>query len=221
MKTLRCNILSVILTVVFLSGSLFAEGEAEGVSPEIALQRLMLGNKRFVKSKVIHPNQNAKRRGDLTKGQHPFAIVVTCSDSRVSPEILFDLGLGDIFVIRVAGNVVDDNALGSIEYAAEHLGSKLVVVLGHSKCGAVSATVQGGEIPGHIKSITDAIKPAVDKAKSQSGDVIENSIKNNAKLVAEKIRTSKPILEELIKENKLMVAPAEYDISTGTVTLLK
>jgi len=180
-----------------ISGNILA-GKDE-VSPEAALQRLMSGNKRFVESKAINPNQSAKRRTEVANEQRPFAIIVTCSDSRVAPEVLFDLGLGDIFVIRVAGNITDDNALGSIEFAAERLGSNLVVVMGHSKCAAVIAAVQEGEIPGCFKSITDAIKPAVDMAKSQSGDIIENSIKNNAKLVAEKIRASKPILEELVK----------------------
>lgn len=221
MRRTKNGILSVFLTIVFLSTSLLAEGHEEGVSKEIALQRLMNGNKRFVKNQLTHPNQNSKRRTELSKGQHPFAVVITCSDSRVTPEILFDQGLGDVFVVRVAGNIVDDNALGSIEYAVEHLGSKLVVVLGHSKCGAVDATVKGGEAPGHIKSLVDAIKPSVDMAKTQTGDILENSIQNNIKSVVEKIRTSKPILEELSAKEEIMVVPAEYDITTGAVTLLK
>ncbi len=215
------SIISVALSVIFLFTSLFAEGTEKGVSSEVALQRLMLGNKRFVNSKLKHENQTAKRRAELTKGQHPFAVVVTCSDSRVAPEILFDQGLGDIFVIRVAGNIVDDNAMGSIEYAVEHLGVNLVVVLGHTKCGAVGATVQGGEAPGHIKSICDAIKPSVEKAKTQDGDVTDNAIINNIIAVTQKIMESEPILKELVHENKISVAPAEYDITTGKVTLLR
>lgn len=215
------SILSISLSVMFLFTSLFAEGNEKGVSSEVALQRLMLGNKRFVSSKLKHENQTAKRRTELAKGQHPFAVVVTCSDSRVAPEILFDQGLGDIFVVRVAGNIVDDNALGSIEYAVEHLGANLVVVLGHTKCGAVSATVSGGEAPGHIKSLCDAIKPAVEKAKKQDGDVLDNAIINNIIDVTQKIMDCEPILKELVKENKISVAPAEYDITTGKVTLLR
>ena len=214
-------IMPVFISLVLIYTSLFAEGKEEGVSKEIALQRLMLGNKRFVNSKMLHENQTAKRRTDLTKGQHPFAIVVTCSDSRVAPEILFDQGLGDIFVIRVAGNITDDNALGSIEYAVEHLKANLIVVLGHTKCGAVDATVKGGEVPGHIKSICETIKPSVEKAKKQDGDILENSIINNVLAVTEKIRDCEPILKELVKEDKIMVAPAEYDIATGKVTFLK
>jgi carbonic anhydrase len=211
-----------IFTLLLLQlPELLAEGKEEGVSKEIALQRLMLGNKRFVSSKMTHENQSAKRRAELAKGQHPFAVVVTCSDSRVSPEILFDQGLGDIFVIRVAGNVIDDNALGSIEYAVDHLGTKLVVVLGHTKCGAVSAAAAGGEVPGHIKSICEAISPAVEKARTQEGDLVENSIINNIKEIVNKLRISEPVLKELVDDETIMVVPAEYDITSGKVTLLR
>jgi len=184
------------------------------------LKKLIEGNKRYVESKPVHPNQTAKRRKEITKGQKPFAIIVGCSDSRVPPEILFDQGLGDLFIIRVAGNIVDDVALGSIEYAADHLGTKLIVVLGHGKCGAVSATVKGGEVHGHIGSIVKKIAPAVKKAKGQPGDVTDNAIRNNIALVVKKIASSKPVIAGLIKKGELKVVGAYYNIDSGVVEII-
>jgi carbonic anhydrase len=185
-----------------------------------ALQKLIEGNKRFTLSKQSHPNQNKERRQGLAKGQKPFAIIVGCSDSRVPPEIIFDQGLGDLFVIRVAGNIVDDVALGSIEYAVGHLGTQLIVVLGHSKCGAVTATVQGGAVHGHVESIVQAIKPAIDAAKDLPGNLTDNTIKANARLVADQIQYSDPILSELARLDKITVVSAYYDIESGEVHIL-
>lgn len=185
-----------------------------------ALKELTEGNKRYASSKQSHPNQSTERRNEVAKGQKPFAVIVGCSDSRIPPEIIFDQGLGDLFVIRVAGNIVDDVALGSIEYAVSHLGSQLVVVLGHSKCGAVTATVQGGEAHGHIGSIVRAIAPAVERAKAETGDLTDNSIRANALLVADQIKSSKPILSEMIQNGKIEVVSAYYDIDSGKVTIL-
>src|SRR5688572_16994 len=125
------------------------------VSPDEATKRLVYGNRRFVNGETQHPNQSAEHRLALAKGQAPFAVVVACSDSRVCPEIVFDQGLGDLFVIRVAGNTIGNVELGSIEYAVEHLHAKLVIVVGHEKCGAVGAAVKGGETHGHIGDLTD------------------------------------------------------------------
>ncbi len=185
-----------------------------------ALQQLIEGNKRFLSAKQAHPNQSKERRDEVAKGQKPFVVIVGCSDSRIPPEIIFDQGIGDLFVIRVAGNVVDDIALGSIEYAVDHLGTQLVVVLGHSKCGAVTATVQGGEAHGHIVSIVQAIKPAVDTAKGQPGDLTDNTIKANAKLVADRIQSSQPILSEMARSGKIAIVSAYYDIDSGEVHIL-
>jgi carbonic anhydrase len=181
-----------------------------------ALQKLIEGNKRFTLSKQSHPNQNKERRQELAKGQKPFAVIVGCSDSRIPPEIIFDQGLGDLFVIRVAGNIIDDVAMGSIEYAVDHLGTRLIVVLGHSKCGAVTATVQGGAVRGHIGSIVQAIKPAIDAAKDQPGDLTDNTIKANARLVASQIQSSQPILSELA----ITVVSAYYNVESGEVHIL-
>jgi carbonic anhydrase len=187
---------------------------------EQALQKLIEGNKRFTLSKQSHPNQNKERRQELAKGQKPFAVIVGCSDSRVPPEIIFDQGLGDLFVIRVAGNIVDDVALGSIEYAVDHLGTRLIVVLGHSKCGAVTATVQGGTPHGHVGSIMEAIKPAISAAKDLPGNLADNTIKANARLVASQIQSSQPILSELARLDKIAVVSAYYDIENGEVHTL-
>ncbi len=185
-----------------------------------ALQSLLDGNKRFAAMKPAHPNQDKTRRDEVKSGQKPFAIIVGCSDSRIPPEILFDQGIGDLFIIRLAGNIVDDTALGSVEYAADHLGTRLVVVLGHAKCGAVTAAAKGGEAHGHIGSIVQLIAPALDRAKDKPGDLVDNAIKENARLVAAAISSSKPILSKMAEEGKIAVVPAYYDIDTGLVELL-
>ncbi|OPY76083.1 MAG: Carbonic anhydrase [Syntrophorhabdus sp. PtaU1.Bin050] len=185
-----------------------------------ALQKLIEGNKRYVAGKPLHPHQDVERRRDVIQGQQPFAVILGCSDSRIPPEIIFDQGLGDIFVIRVAGNIVDDVALGSIEYAVDHLGTKLVVVLGHGKCGAVTATVQGGEAHGHVTSIVKAIAPAVEKAKGRPGDLVDNAIKANAELVRDLIKSSKPLLAQAVSEGNISVIGAYYDIHSGEVEIV-
>lgn len=194
----------------------------EGTSPSenIAQKKLLEGNKRFVEGKMSHPDQAAARRTELAKSQHPFAVIVSCSDSRVPPEVLFDQGLGDLFVIRLAGNILNDAAIGSIEYAVEHLGAKYVMVLGHERCGAVDATVKGGEAPGHIGSLVKAIQPAVDKAKTQQGDLLDNAVKANVAMVVQQLKTSAPILEESVKKGSLAIVGARYDLDEGAVAIL-
>jgi carbonic anhydrase len=184
------------------------------------LKKLTDGNKRYASLKQKHPNQGSRRRAEVSKGQKPFAVIVGCSDSRIPPEILFDQGLGDIFVIRVAGNIVDDVALGSIEYAVDHLNTKLVVILGHSKCGAVTATVQGGEAHGHIAGIVKAIAPAVKKAKGKKGDLTDNAIRANVELVVKQVKTSTPIIAKMVRAGKVKVVGAYYDIGTGLVEIV-
>jgi carbonic anhydrase len=192
--------------------------------PEEALKKLLAGNKRYVTEKVSGPNRSSKRRAELAKGQHPFAVIVSCSDSRVPPELLFDQGVGDLFVVRTAGNVVDDIAIGSIEYAVEHLGTRLIVVLGHERCGAVDATVKGGEAPGKIKNVVEAIKPAVEKARAKGPgdhgcDLLCSAVKTNVKMVAEKLRSGSPILAEFIEDGMLKTVGAYYDLDSGSVSL--
>jgi len=214
-----------LLAIVFMMLTAFcataaASQEVSAVSGDMALQKLMDGNKRYVETQLTHPNQTLHRRREVSKGQHPFAIIVSCSDSRVPPEIIFDQGLGDFFVVQLAGHFLNDEALGSIEYAVEHLGARFIMVLGHERCGAVDATVKGGEAPGHIGSIVKAIKPAVDKAKNQPGDLLDNAIKANVTMVVEQLKSSAPILESFVKKGSLKVIGARYDLDDGKVTIV-
>ncbi len=205
----------LLVCTLFLSLSLLSySNESKNLSSKEALQKLVEGNERFIKEDYSNQHIDKDYRKELTKGQNPFAIVVTCSDSRVAPELLFDQGLGDIFVIRTAGEVVDKLELGSIEYAVEHLGVNLVIVLGHESCGAVGAVIKGGDIPKNISYIADEIKPAVDKAKTQKGDFEENAIKNNVDLIVNKIKKNSEIIEEA-KDCK--VIGGVYSITTGKV----
>jgi len=185
-----------------------------------ALQKLMDGNERDIAAKLTHSHQSPERRTEAAKGQHPFAVIVGRSDSRVSPEIIFDQAIGDLFVIRVASNIVDDLALGNIEHATEHLGAQLIVVLGHERCGAVEATVKGTEAAGHIGSLVEAIRPAVDKVRKQPGDLLDNAIKSNVKMIVKELHSSKPILEKLVKKDTLKIVGARYDLDDGTVKIV-
>ena len=185
-----------------------------------ALSKLMAGNERYVRHELQHPDQSLDRRKTLAGGQQPFAVILGCSDSRVSPELLFDQGLGSLFVTRVAGNIADDAVLGSIEYAVEHLGTKLIVVLGHEKCGAVSAAVEGGNPPGHVKALVTAIQPSVQATRNDPGDKVHNCVVANARRVAQLIRESEPILKEYVQGKGLKVVAADYALDTGKVTLL-
>ncbi|MDD1758300.1 MAG: carbonic anhydrase [Methanotrichaceae archaeon] len=191
------------------------------MTPDQALRKLIEGNARFVSGKVTHPDQSAERRAEVVSGQHPFAVVISCSDSRIPPEIVFDQGIGDIFVIRTAGEVMDNVTLGSLEYAVEHLRVPLAIVLGHDNCGAVSAAVTSGEAPGHIKSLVEAIKPAVDKAKEMKGDLLNNSIDVNTQNIVEALKSSKPILSEAVKKDKMKIVGARYHLDSGTVETME
>lgn len=194
------------------------------VTPDEALARLLDGNKRFVAAKMFHPNESVEARNKLATGQAPFAAILGCADSRVPPEIVFDHGLGDLFVVRVAGNIVEDAGSGSFEYAVEHLGTPLIVVLAHERCGAVKATVEtleaGGEAPGHIAELVRKLKPAVDKSKDQPGDKIDNAVRENAKRMAAELAGLEPILKEKVEQGKLKVVAMRYDLDTGAVEVI-
>lgn len=211
------NLLKVTGISFLLMTSLFAN-EGKGVEADTALNLLKEGNSRFINEKYSNIHIDKITRKELSKGQHPFAVVVTCSDSRVSPEILFDQGLGDLFVIRTAGEVISDVEIGSIEYALEHLGTNLVVVLGHDECGAVKATIAGGELPKNIKAIADLIAPAVNEAKKETGNLLDNSIKNNVKLVMDTFN-KKTTLD--LKHEEVKVVGAIYDFDENKVEFLK
>jgi carbonic anhydrase len=194
------------------------------MTPEDAMQRLMDGNKRYIAAKAEHPAQTAERRVEVAKHQAPFAAILGCIDSRVPPEIVFDQGLGDLFVMRTAAGVLADVVVGSIEFAVAEYGIPLVIVLGHERCGAVSATIdalkanQKGE--GHISSIVTAITPAVKKAESMSGDLLDNTVSANAKLIAEQLAKTAPILAEAVTAKKLSIVAARYDLDDGVVQIL-
>jgi carbonic anhydrase len=182
-----------------------------------ALKRLIDGNERYVTERYAVIDVGLERREELAEGQHPFAVIVGCTDSRVPPEIVFDQGLGNLFVVRTAGEVVDDVVLGSVEYAIEHLGVRLIVVLGHEACGAVKAAVEGGYQPGHISVIIEAIEPAVEVAKTQKGDLLYNAIKANIDLNIYKLQSSSRILREAMRNKGLTIIGAMYDIHDGSV----
>ncbi len=187
---------------------------AASVGADAALAKLKEGNARYVNSKVSTGKPTAARRAETAQGQHPFAIILGCADSRVSPEIIFDQNLGDIFVDRNAGNLVDDHTLGTIEYGVEHLGVRLIVVLGHERCGAVQAAVASDSAPGHVQSLVRDIQPAVQAVKGKPGDQVHLAVAENARLMAEEIRT-KANFGDLAKDVKII--PAVYDLDTGKV----
>ena len=185
-----------------------------------ALMALKEGNKRYVNNELKHPHLDQHRRHELEGGQTPFAVILSCADSRVVPEFLFDQGLGDLFVIRVAGNVAKDKVIASIEYAVANLNSKLIVVLGHEKCGAVHAAMGDGPFPGHLGALLDNIKPAVHIAKTLEGDVLTNAVKLNARIVSGNVAEADPIISEHVKNGDVLVVPAYYKLENGEVEFL-
>jgi carbonic anhydrase len=187
------------------------------LSPDAALTELMDGNKRFATGRMTgHEHDLAILRQNTIDKQEPFAAVLSCADSRVPVELVFDQSLGHIFVTRVAGNVVTPEIIASLEYGAAVLGTKVILVMGHAGCGAVKATIQGKEVPGQISALYPHIQPAVD----QAGDNLEAATKANATIQAALLRESSTVVKALIKEGKLKVAAAYFDIATGSVMLL-
>lgn len=219
------TVLTLVMTVmIFCSGSFWAVGDASSMSADEAIVLLKEGNTRYVSSHAQHPNQGPDRRtSTATKGQQPFATILSCADSRVPAEVLFDRGVGDIFVVRVAGNVANADQTGSIEFAVDHLGTPVVIVLGHTKCGAVAAVTQGADLRGNIIPIGKAICPAVATARknnpSATGEALVNeAIKANVWQAIEDIFRTSPITGGRVKSGKLKVEGAVYDIETGSVT---
>ncbi len=185
-----------------------------------ALSELKEGNARFVGGKHESPNLTMERVKEVVAGQHPEAIVLACSDSRVPPELIFDEGIGDLFVVRVAGNVSEPASLGSIEYAAEHLGVPLVVVLGHHRCGAVKATAEAkGAVPGNIGTLVKEIAPAVAEARKHPGKegLVDDAVHANVALVARQLTTESKVMAHLVHEGKVKIVTAVYDLETGGI----
>src|SRR5712671_1169624 len=224
----RSQFVSCLIAVSLGSGSQFARAadpahpDQPSVAPTEAISKLKEGNGRYTSGSLQHPGQTTERRTELAKTQHPFATIIGCSDSRVPPEIVFDQGLGDLFIVRVAGNVINDEGLGSIEYSVDHLGTRLILVLGHQSCGAVKAARETiaakGKAPGHIQSLVTAIKPAVEA--TVNGD-LDTTVKANVKNVVKALRSSTPILKAKVDSGAVRVIGGYYSLDTGSVTFLE
>jgi carbonic anhydrase len=188
-----------------------------------ALQQLLAGNQRYVEAHLSHPHLTTERRTEVARGQHPFAMVFSCVDSRVPPELVFDQGLGDLFVIRTAGHVLDQAAFGSIEFGTAALGIQLLVVLGHEQCGAVAATIAALDkrtaAPGHIGALVTGLTPAVEQARAQAGDLVHNAVRANVALTVRTLATS-PILSQAMAQGQLKIVGACYHLDTGNVEVL-
>ncbi|TFI50844.1 carbonic anhydrase [Mastigocladus laminosus UU774] len=190
------------------------------VSPEKALKRLLDGNQRFAQQKPQYPNQSRERRQLIAKAQYPFATILGCADSRVPAEIIFDQGLGDLFVVRIAGNVACDATIGSLEYATAVLGSQLIVVLGHKKCGAVAKALEDEPVSGRMGLIIEGIKPAVETIKSSPENLQDHAVVANIKYQANKLIEDSTILSRLVRQNKLKIVGARYDVDTSKVSIV-
>ena len=200
---------------------------AAPASPEAALQRLLDGNLRFVSGRLSDDGEGPRRRAEVAQAQNPFAVVLTCADSRLAPEILFDQGLGDLFVVRVAGNVLDDALLGSIEYGVLHLGARVIMVVGHERCGAVQAAVEAldagaseADMQTSIPALVAAIAPAIDAARVRSGALLDTAVDENAMHSARQILARSPLLKARTASGALKVVAARYDLDDGKVRLL-
>jgi len=213
----RHRLLTPLLSLLLVSVSLWAQQP-----PQDAIGRLKAGNERFISD---HPSAKhyADERKATSEEQHPYAIVLACADSRESPEILFDESIGKLFVIRVAGNVIDPVILGSIEYAAEHLHVGTLLILGHESCGAVTAAIEGGGAD-HIKDLLTLIAPAVEKAKQAKRDqagTVDQAVRENVLLQMQQAVAQSAVLAELVHEKKLEIVGGIYNLHTGKVEFLQ
>jgi carbonic anhydrase len=239
-KSTLGRFVAVLALVASATGLAFATAShGPEISPDEALQKLVDGNKRYVENQMTGSKLcDITTRTSLAKSQKPYAIILTCSDSRVPPEIVFDKGLGEIFVVRVAGNIPDPVVLGSIEYAAEHLGSPLVMVLGHERCGAVGATIGAkgkstgsANIDAIVKSIAPSVKNAAKDCEACKGEAkcadskkdafLECVVDANAKTVAAGLTKKSKILKHLVDAKKLKIVAAKYDLDDGVVSIFK
>lgn len=221
----RFSALLLAMLLFAMPASLWA-ADGEGSSPAMALQRLQEGNTRFSEGRSIHPNlDTARRLVTSTLGQKPFATVLACSDSRVPVEIVFDQGIGDIFTIKVAGNVADTDEIGSMEYGVDHLGTPVLVVLGHTHCGAVTAVTTGEEVHGSIPQLVDNIVPALEVTRQthpelQGSALIDAVIETNVWQAIEDILKRSPAIAARVAQGKTSVVGAIYDITSGKVRFL-
>jgi len=213
------------LTVLLFALSLnncFASHSVDNLSADKALKKLKKGNERFASMHLKHPDENKKTRKEALNGQHPFAVILSCSDSRVPLELIFDQGIGDLFEIRNAGNVLNEHVIGSIEYALMHCGVKLVVIMGHQDCGAIKATLSGVSETKYIQALEDSIKPAIEDCKKEGLEInSDNVVKAHVMQDINELLTQDSQLVKYMKEHKVKIVPAYYHIDTGKVDFLK
>jgi carbonic anhydrase len=195
-------------------------GEPATLDPDEALKKLLDGNQRFMQQKRKYPHQAQQRLQEVAQAQHPVVTILSCADSRVPPELVFDQGIGDLFDVRIAGNIVTPESLGSVEYAAALLHTPLILVLGHERCGAVTAAVQKGALPGQIGTFVQAIAPAMTRIKKQSLDPVEDLVVANIQYQVEKLRRDSTLLMQLEQSGKLKILGGRYDLDTGKVTIV-
>jgi carbonic anhydrase len=219
-KTFRVCSLSVAVLLLAGVPALRADKEGEPITAPAALQKLKAGNARFVEDKPAPRDVGPKKRAQLVQGQRPFAIVLTCADSRVTPELIFDQGLGDLFVLRVAGNVSDPDIVGSMEYAVEHLHCPLVVVLGHESCGAVQAAVEGEEVHGNLAALIGQVHPGT-KLPEDKKAALAAGVKNNVLFQAGELTHKSPVLKELAGSGRIRIVAGVYSLKTGEVDWLE
>jgi carbonic anhydrase len=193
-------------------------------TPQSVIQALKAGNARYVRDAMRHPHEHAADRRQLVAGQHPRAVILGCADSRVPPEIVFDQGLGDLFTVRVAGNITNHEVLGSVEYAVEHLHTPVVVVLGHEGCGAVSAALHPEGVEGHIREIVEELQPAVERAKGlhhPQAELLHDAVEANVDIQIHHLTDDDPIVHREVLHHKVIVVGAIYDLATGRVKFLE
>ncbi len=229
MKRALPKVLAIAFTTVLLAFVWAQAADKPLTAPRAddVLMQLLAGNERFAAGKPQNPRRSPEDFRAAAEGQNPVAVIVACADSRVPPELLFDMGVGDLFVIRVAGNVVEGAGAavkGSIEYAIAELNVPLVVVLGHANCGAVKSAVkhidEKDSLPGAINGLVELIKPAVAKVKGKPGDVYDNAMRENVKIGVEKLKKLDPILAPRVKEDRVKVVGGVYDLRSGKVELI-
>ncbi len=192
---------------------------AQPLKPEAALQKLMAGNQRFRQHQPQYPDQSAARLQAVSQAQHPFATILSCADSRVPVELIFDQGVGDIFDVRIAGNIATPEVIGSIEYAIVLLDTPVLMVLGHERCGAVTAAVNSEVLPGAIGSLVKAILPAIEPHKGATADLIDTAVMANVRYQIAQLKRS-PLLAERLQAGTLKIVGGRYDLDAGSVTLL-
>lgn len=189
-------------------------------SANLAISKLKDGNERFVKMELTNTNNNLKIREQLVSKQTPFVAIISCSDSRIPVEMVFDQNIGDVFVVRNAGNIINDDVVGSIEYAVEYLNVKLVVVMGHQNCGAVITAVENTKTSKYLASVTDYIQQSVEHAKGEPGDFLENVAKHNARQVVKDLSEIDSAIRKHLKQGDIDIVPAYYSLETGRVEFL-